>query len=245
MKYANITIGTFLARPNRFIANCEIAGSVQAVHVKNTGRNKEILRPQVQVALVKSNNPKRKTKYDLVAALCGERWINIDSQAPNHIAYESILDGTIQLPGLAEPITTLRPEVVFSDSRFDLFGSTATESFFVEIKGVTLANADFAAFPDAPTIRAEKHVRTLMAARASGYGAYLCFIVQMSGIREMTVYKQRDLKLYQEILAAQKAGVTVLAYGCAVTPGEIKAVYPVKLNLARQFHELTADELAL
>lgn len=237
MQYPNYHLATFISRPNRFIALCELAGEQVKVHVKNTGRNREILRPGTTVSLVFSDNPKRKTKYDLVAAQVGQRWINIDSQAPNHVALAGLEQGVIQLPGLNDPIQKLQPEVVFQDSRFDIYGETATEKFFVEIKGVTLANGPLAAFPDAPTSRAAKHVTTLMQAAQAGYRSYLCFIVQLAGIDTMTVFKQRDPVLYQAILTAQQNKVGVLAYGCNVTPGGLIVQYPVKLDLQQAFTE--------
>ncbi|KRK39813.1 DNA/RNA nuclease SfsA [Loigolactobacillus bifermentans] len=237
MQYPNYHLATFVSRPNRFIAWCDLAGEQVQVHVKNTGRNREILRPGVPVSLVQSANPKRKTKYDLVAAKVGERWINIDSQAPNHVALAGLEQGIIQLPGLQDTIQILRPEVVFKDSRFDIYGETAVEKFFVEIKGVTLANGALAAFPDAPTSRASKHVTTLMQAAQAGYRSYLCFIVQLTGIETMTVFKQRDPVLYQTILTAQQNNVGVLAYGCHVTPGELTVQYPVALDLKQSFIE--------
>nr|WP_225417891.1 DNA/RNA nuclease SfsA [Loigolactobacillus zhaoyuanensis] len=239
LKYPNSYLARFIARPNRFIATCRLHDELVQVHVKNTGRNKEILQPEVPVALVKSDNPQRKTQYDLVAAKVGTRWINIDSQAPNQVAYDSIQSGLIQLPGIAtSDILTLKREVTFEDARFDIFGSTATQPFFVELKGVTLANGRLAAFPDAPTSRAAKHVATLIRAQQAGYQAYLCFIVQMSGISKVTIYQQRDPDLYAAILQAQKAGVHLLAYGCTVTPATLNAAYPITIDLAQPFTEV-------
>lgn len=239
MRYANYHLAHFIARPNRFIAICDLHHERIRVHVKNTGRNKEILQPQRQVALVKSDNLNRKTQYDLVAAKVGTRWINIDSQAPNHVAYESIKNGGIQLPGIStEAITTLRPEVTFEDARFDIFGATASQPFFVELKGVTLANGALAAFPDAPTARATRHVQTLIRAQQAGYQAYLCFIVQLPDVTAMTIYRQRDPALYAAVLMAQQHGVHLLAYQCAVTPGSLTVTQPVVIDLQRQFTEV-------
>ncbi|MFD0897998.1 DNA/RNA nuclease SfsA [Loigolactobacillus binensis] len=240
MEYPNSYLAQFVARPNRFVATCRLNDELIKVHVKNTGRNKEILKPEVPVALVKSANPQRKTQYDLVAAQVGSRWINIDSQAPNQVAFDSIQAGTIQLPGIATAdILTLKREVTFEDARFDIFGSTATQPFFVELKGVTLANGPLAAFPDAPTSRAAKHVATLIRAQQAGYQAYLCFIVQMSAISKMTIYAQRDPTLYAAILQAQKAGVHLLAYGCTVTPATLQVTYPLVLDLTQVFTEVS------
>ena len=119
MQYQNIVEGKFLDRPNRFIAHVEIEGKVETVHVKNTGRCKELLLPGVKVYLEKSGNPNRKTAYDLVAvekAALG--LVNIDSQAPNQVVLEWLR---------AFSFEKLKPEYVFRDSRVDFYMERAME----------------------------------------------------------------------------------------------------------------------
>jgi len=155
MRYSNMVPGIFLARPNRFIAHVEIDGAEETVHVKNTGRCRELLPKGAEVWCQRSENPARKTKYDLITVRKGHRLINMDSQAPNTAAKEWLLAG-----GLGE-ISNLRPETVHGDSRFDFSFDKDGKKCFLEVKGVTLENNGVCAFPDAPTERGAKHLREL------------------------------------------------------------------------------------
>ena len=177
LRYANMVAGIFLSRPNRFIAHVEIQGQTQVVHVKNTGRCRELLIPGTQVWCQQTDNPARKTKYDLIAVRKGERLINMDSQAPNVAAREWLAAG-----GLGA-IENLRPETVHGDSRFDFSFTLAEKPCFLEVKGVTLEEDGICAFPDAPTIRGAKHLRGLAEAARQGYGAYGLFVIQMENVR--------------------------------------------------------------
>lgn len=235
MQYAAIKVATFLSRPNRFIAHCRLAGETVVVHVKNTGKCRELLVPGVPVALNYVPSPQRKTAYDLVAVKTATRWINIDSQIPNALAAAALASGQIKLPAIA-PIATVQREVVFADSRLDIAGATVTqEPFFVEVKGVTLVNGQIAAFPDAVTTRGLKHVHTLQQAQAQGYHAYLLFIVQVPEISVLTINQQLQPALATAIAAAQATGVQVLAYNCQVTADQISVAQPVKFDLAQNF----------
>uniref|UniRef100_UPI00345E2575 DNA/RNA nuclease SfsA n=1 Tax=Lentilactobacillus sp. TaxID=2767931 RepID=UPI00345E2575 len=180
MEYPNIHLAKFIDRPNRFISHCRLVetGEVVTVHVKNTGRT-TILQPGVTAALVHNHNPKRKTRYDLVAAKKYDRqWINIDSQAPNKVVKSGLESNYIHLPGI-NTIKEVTPEVTYLDSRLDFAGKDDNvRPFFLEVKGVTLANHGIAAFPDAPTTRGLKHVQTLERAIDDGYSAYLLFVIQ-------------------------------------------------------------------
>ena len=172
--------GIFYQRLNRFVAEVYIDGQKEKVHVKNTGRLKELLIQNVEVLLEESNDPNRKTKYSLIAVKKGERWVNIDSQAPNTVAYEAILDGKIAEIGTVQK---LKKEVKYGDSRFDLYFETQEERGFIEVKGVTLEKDGVAVFPDAPTSRGTKHVLELMKAVEEGYKGIVLFIIQMEGCR--------------------------------------------------------------
>ena len=174
MKYSNVVPGVFLRRPNRFIAHVEINGEEQVVHVKNTGRCRELLPQGAKVYCQHFDSAKRKTQYDLIAVEKGERIINMDSQAPNAAAKEWLAGG-----GLGE-IQDLRPETVHGDSRFDFAFQKDGKPCFLEVKGVTLEENGVCAFPDAPTQRGVKHLRGLAAAVAEGYGAYVLFVIQMA-----------------------------------------------------------------
>lgn len=230
MKYKNVIKAGFLSRPNRFIAFCEVNGEKETVHVKNTGRCKELLVPDATVYLEVSDNPERKTKFDLIATEKvtdrGTILINMDSQAPNWAAYEWICSG-----GLFGEGAEVRREVTFGGSRFDIYAEKGERRAFVEVKGVTLENNGVASFPDAPTERGIKHLRELVDAHKAGYETYILFVVQMKGI---SVFRPNDgtHRAFGDALReAAGAGVKILAYDCKVTPDEMVIDAPIKIDL--------------
>lgn len=212
MRYQNIVTANFIERPNRFIAYVDIAGERTKVHVKNTGRCKELLRDNARVYLEQSDNPERSTAYDLVAVDKEGRLINIDSNAPNKVAGEWLRAG-----GLYQDVTLVRPETAFGNSRFDFYiESESGRRAFIEVKGVTLENDNVAAFPDAPSERAVKHVEELIEAHAQGYESYLIFIVQMKGISYVEPNRRTQPAFAEALQRARSAGVHLLAYDCLV-----------------------------
>ncbi len=225
MHYEHISPARFLARPNRFIAQVELAGHIETVHVKNTGRCKELLLPGATVYLERSQNPERKTKYDLIAVEKGELLINMDAQAPNRVFGEWAAAGGI--PGLK----LLRPETTWGSSRFDFYYETAQDKGFVEVKGVTLEIDGGAFFPDAPTERGVKHLHELIAARQQGYRAAVCFVIQMKGVEFFSPNDTTHPAFGQALREAAKAGVEVWAYDCAVTPDSLVLADPVPVRL--------------
>ena len=230
MHYSNCTAGTFLSRPNRFVAQVALDGRTETCHVKNTGRCRELLIHGCRVYLTRSDNPARKTKYDLIAVeketARGPLLINMDAQAPNHVFEAWARAGRFR-PGL----TLLRPETVYGASRFDFYWETDTDRGFVEVKGVTLEEDGVARFPDAPTLRGVKHLEELIAARQAGYQAALCFIVQLAGAKYVTPNDTTHPQFGQALRRAAAAGVEVFALGCAVTPDTLTAeeFVPVRL----------------
>ena len=230
MHYSNCTAGTFLSRPNRFVAQVALDGRTETCHVKNTGRCRELLIPGCRVYLTRSDNPARKTKYDLIAVeketVHGPLLINMDAQAPNHV-FEAWARADQFRPGL----TLLRPETVYGASRFDFYWETDTDRGFVEVKGVTLEEDGVARFPDAPTLRGVKHLEELISAHQAGYQAALCFIVQFSGAKYVTPNDTTHPQFGQALRRAAAAGVEVFALGCAVTPDTLTAeeFVPVRL----------------
>ena len=216
MHYTNMIPGTFLARPNRFIAHVEIGGQVEVVHVKNTGRCRELLPVGAQVWCQKSDNPSRKTKYDLITVRKGSRLINMDSQAPNLAAKEWLAGG-----GLGE-IEQLRAETRHGDSRFDFSFRKNGKTCFLEVKGVTLENDSVCAFPDAPTERGAKHLRGLTEAAKNGYGAYVLFVIQMTDVQHLHPNDATDPEFGKALRKAAANGVEVLAVDCDVTVEEMK-----------------------
>lgn len=228
MKYTNIVKGQFLSRPNRFIAYVDIDGKTEKVHVKNTGRCRELLTDHAEVYLEKSSNPSRSTAYDLVAVKKGKRIINMDSQAPNKAVEEWLWQ-----KGLFPDVVTVRPESVYGNSRFDFYVETLKDKILIEVKGVTLEQEDVVLFPDAPSERAIKHVNELSEAVTQGYRAYVILVVQMEGVKYFTPNRQTQPEFADALLKAREAGVSVLAYDCHVTKDgmSIRKPVPVRLSL--------------
>ena len=225
MHYKNMVPGTFLSRPNRFIAHVEIGGQKEICHVKNTGRCRELLPPGAQVWCQQADNPARKTRFDLITVLKGDRLINMDSQAPNTAAREWLLGG-----GLGE-ITHLKAETVHGDSRFDFSFDLEGKHCFLEVKGVTLEENGICAFPDAPTDRGSKHLRGLTAALQEGYGAYVLFVIQMADVSFLHPNDQTDPAFGKALREAAAAGVRILAVDCCVTPDAMTIGKAVEVRL--------------
>lgn len=226
MKYTNITEGRFIDRPNRFIAHVEIDGQTETVHVKNTGRCRELLVPGTQVFLEKSSNPARKTAYDLVCVNKDGRLINMDSQLPNKAAMEWIKSG-----GLFPEEVQVTPEKTYGNSRFDFFVSSKRRKAFIEVKGVTLEEDNIARFPDAPTARGVKHLEELIRSMQEGYEAYLLLVIQMKGIVRFEPNWNTHREFGETLQKAKMAGVHILAYDCLVEPDGMKIENPVPICL--------------
>ena len=225
MKYENMVPGVFLARPNRFIAHVQLGDDIQTVHVKNTGRCRELLPVGAEVWCRYDPNPKRKTKYDLITVRKGERLINMDSQAPNAAAKEWLLRG-----GLGE-IENLKAEAFCGDSRFDFSFTKDGQTCYLEVKGVTLENDGVCAFPDAPTERGAKHLRGLAELAQQGYGAYVLFVIQMADVKYLHPNDATDPAFSAALRSAASAGVQVLAMDCAVSEDTMEIRLPVLVKL--------------
>lgn len=225
MQYGKMVSGIFLRRPNRFIAHILIGGQEEVVHVKNTGRCRELLPSGTAVWCEVSQNPNRKTKYDLITVKKEQRLINMDSQAPNAAAREWLLSG-----GLGA-IDDLRSETVHGDSRFDFSFTKDGTPCFLEVKGVTLENGGICAFPDAPTGRGVKHLKGLADAARQGFGAYALFVIQMSDVAYLRPNDETDPAFGAALRQAAEAGVQLLAMDCTVTPTEMTIRNPVEIRL--------------
>ncbi len=232
MKYKNIVEGVFLSRPNRFIAKVLVDGKEETVHVKNTGRCKELLREGAKVYLEKSSNPMRKTAFDLVAV---EKirdgkpplLVNMDSQVPNAAVYEWLRG---ENPLFSEN-AKIRREVTFGYSRFDIYVEDGDRKAFVEVKGVTLEFDGLALFPDAPTERGVKHIKELIKAKEAGFEAYILFLIQMKEIHSFSPNAEMHIDFANALKAAHERGVKVLAYDSAVTGESIEVDQKVKVIL--------------
>lgn len=227
MKYGEIREAVFLERPNRFIAHALLDGERVVCHVKNTGRCRELLLSGCTVYLEVSQNPNRKTKYDLVAVRKGERLINMDSQAPNRVAAE-------YLPTLFPDAICIRPETVYGKSRFDFYVETPEKRIFVEVKGVTLEADGVVLFPDAPTERGVKHLYELAACVSEGYEGMILFVIQMSDVRFFAPNDRMHPAFGDALRHAARSGVAVLAVECGVTPDSMQVRKCVPVRLSRE-----------
>ena len=217
MTYGRVKAGRFLRRPNRFIAYADIDGRETVVHVKNTGRCRELLLPGATVYLAESDNPARKTAFDLIAVEKVSKegaslLINMDAQAPNAVAAEWLPQS-----GLFSEAAVYRREVTHGNSRFDLYVEDGDRRVFVEVKGVTLERDGTAYFPDAPTERGVKHLLELASAIDEGYEAMVLFVVQMKGICRFCPNDEMHPAFGEALRAADRAGVRILAVDCTVT----------------------------
>lgn len=226
MQYQAVKKGIFLHRPNRFIAQVEIDGQTETVHVKNTGRCRELLIPGATVYLEESSNPNRKTRFDLIAVEKGNLLINMDAQAPNQVFREWAESGAFR-PELA----LLRPETTWGKSRFDFYWEGGGKKGFVEVKGVTLEVDGLALFPDAPTERGIKHLEELIACRQEGYEAAVCFVIQMAGMSAFAPNERTHPAFGEALRRARDAGIEVLAYSCRVWPDRLELDAPVPVFL--------------
>ena len=206
MKYRQVVTGIFIARPNRFVAHVNIDDTIQTVHVKNTGRCKELLIPGVRVYLSVADNPARKTKYDLIAVeKAGFGLINIDSQAPNAVVKEWLA---------GQDYDYIKPEYTYGDSRIDFYMEKGNDKFLMEVKGCTLEIDGVGYFPDAPTERGVKHLRELATACALGYKCMLAFVIQMEGIHQVLPNVDMHPEFGQAMEEAKEAGVEILFLEC-------------------------------
>ena len=222
MKYEDITLGTFVDRPNRFVAHVSVDGKVETVHVKNTGRCRELLVPGCPVVLERASNPNRKTPYDLIAtykqrpgeAVEDASWLfNIDSQAPNKVVREWLEGQNYDL---------IKPEFTYGASRVDFMMERGNERYLMEVKGCTLEVDGIGYFPDAPTERGVKHLRELAGAIAEGWHAAIAFVIQMEGIAEVRPNIETHPEFGIALDEACAAGVEVLFLQCEVEPGSLR-----------------------
>jgi len=237
MKYSNIIHGRFDSRPNRFIAKVWVGDVLETVHVKNTGRCRELLLPDADVVLEISDHPNRKTKYDLICVYKeGLGWVNIDSQAPNKVAAEWLL---------GQDYSYIKPEYNYGESRIDFYmekivdkqnggrssqdgysgisgdeysdGKPDVEKYLMEVKGCTLEMDGIGYFPDAPTTRGVKHLHELTKAARLGYHCYAAFVIQMAGVNEVRANVATHAEFGIALEEAKAAGVKVLCLGCKVS----------------------------
>lgn len=230
MTYDNIIRAEFLKRLNRFAAVCRLGEEEVLVHVRNTGRCRELLLPGAEVYLQSFGNRDRKTSFTLISVKKRNMMVNIDGIAPNRVFLEGIESGKIVLPGLKE-VRLVKPEAKYLNSRFDFYMESPCHKAFVEVKGVTLEDEGVAMFPDAPTERGVKHLHELMEAAKEGFKAFAVFIIQMRGMKCFKPNDKTHPQFGQALREAVGNGVTALAYECAVKKDSIEAIGEVRVIL--------------
>ena len=240
MKYQCVVKAKFIERENRFVAKASVDGEVATVHVKNTGRCKELLVPGATVYLedFKDRMGSRKMRYSLIAVekqidRSETLLINMDSQAPNKAVHEALLSGKLVLPEFASKSKLLvKPEAVYGNSRFDFYVEGGEQKAFIEVKGVTLENDGFARFPDAPTERGLKHIEELIKSAEEGYKAYILFVIQMKKIHTFGPNYETHPAFGEALQKAAEKGVQILAYDCVVLEDQLVLDSPVKIDLS-------------
>jgi sugar fermentation stimulation protein A len=218
MKYENVKKAVFIDRPNRFIANIIVDGKPSVCHVKNTGRCKELLVKNAEIYVQEVMKETRKTSYDLITVVKGNRLVNIDSQAPNTVFYEWLMEHKEE-----REITSIKREFTYKSSRFDFLIDTKKQKILTEVKGVTLEENDVVLFPDAPTERGIKHIKELAASMKEGFSPLMVFLIQMKDVSYFTPNRKTHKAFADELKAAFDAGVAVLAMDCMVTYDSITA----------------------
>ncbi|MBZ2174470.1 DNA/RNA nuclease SfsA [Schnuerera sp. xch1] len=229
MRYKKTIEAIFLERPNRFIAKVLINNVEETVHIKNTGRCKELLIPGAKVILEDcSSNSNRKTKYSLIAVDKGDMLVNMDSQVPNAVVFEALNKNRIH--GF-ENLTNISREVTFGKSRFDIYFESEKQKGFIEVKGVTLENDGIAMFPDAPTERGTKHVYEMIKAVKESYRGAILFLIQMKGPKLFRPNWDMDSKFSEAVRLASENNVDILAYDSIVNHNNISIGKPIEIEL--------------
>ena len=230
MKYNKVLEAMFISRPNRFIAEVLINGKEETVHVKNTGRCKELLQPGAKVILEDCSHVlTRKTKYSIIAVWKNDMIINIDSHVPNKVVFDALNDNKIE--GL-EDLDFLKREVTFGNSRFDIYFEDGDKKGFIEVKGVTLEHYGVSMFPDAPTERGSKHVLEMIKAVKQGYRGIIFFLIQLNGSKQFRLNWKMDEKFAETIKLANENGVEIIAYDSIVGEDNISINRRIEINLA-------------
>ncbi|MFA9398569.1 MAG: DNA/RNA nuclease SfsA [Clostridiaceae bacterium] len=218
----------FISRPNRFQAYIALNGEEIMVHVPNTGRCTEILKKGSTVILEEKNGTQRKTKYDLICGYKGDKIINIDSQIPNKVVYEALLNRRIEK---LTRYSKIEKEKTYRDSRFDFLLSNENEKYYLEVKGVTLEDNGYALFPDAPTVRGTKHLLGLISAKKQGLGAGILFLHQMDGIKGFSPNSKMDRDFTNALIECKNQGVDIFAYSCKLSENFIELKDKIQIDL--------------
>ena len=214
--------GKLIKRYKRFLADVELDdGSVVVSHCTNSGSMKTCLEEGAPVYLSPANDPKRKTKFTWEMIFMNGAWIGINTMIPNKIAFDAIRNGEIEkLKGY----TSVRREVKFGDSRFDIYAENEFEKCFVEVKNVTMKVGTYALFPDAVTTRGRKHLETLIEVKKSGIRAVMLYVIQRMDVEVFGPAEDIDPEYAKSLRKAIRHGVEIIAVQAKVSPENIELI---------------------
>ncbi|OEU51185.1 MAG: sugar fermentation stimulation protein SfsA [Desulfuromonadales bacterium C00003096] len=207
--------GRLVRRYQRFLADVELAdGSLVTAHTPNTGSMRQCAVPGHRVLISRADNPKRKLKYTLELIEVNSLWVDTHTHRTNRVVEEGLRQGWIaELEGYE-----VTPEHRFGNSRIDFLLEKGEQKVLVEVKNVTLMyDTQQACFPDAVTIRGQKHLRELMAAKAEGYRAVILFLVQRGEASSFGPADDIDPEYGRLLREAVAQGVEALAYRSQVS----------------------------
>ncbi len=230
MVFQDLVEGIFIKRYKRFLVDVRLMdGQVITAHCTNSGSLKSAIKEGAPVMLSKSSNPKRKTKYTWEMIQINGTWVGVNTNNANILAYEFVRDGLIEL---LPRYNVLRREMKFYNSRLDLYAENANEKVFIEVKNVTLKEGRYAKFPDAKTLRGQKHLQTLIKAIEEGYRAIMLYIVQRTDTEIFSPAEEID-PVYSALLKeAYNRGVEIIPIQVKITPSEASfyRILPFELN---------------
>lgn len=206
----NLITGKFIERPNRFLILFESNNKKFEAHLKDPGRLKELLIPNVKLLLkAASNTAHRKTKFDVLGVLHQDRWVIINSGIHSNIA-ANIIESDIfkELKGY----TVEKREYTYGKSRIDFLLSSGKDKMLLEVKGCTRVEDGLALFPDAPTQRGRKHVEELTHAREKSFNCAVLFLIMREDAEKFSPNYKMDPEFSNALKIADEKGVQILAY---------------------------------
>ena len=227
MKFEDKLIpGRLIRRYKRFLTDVELEnGEVVVAHCTNSGSMISCIEEGARVHLSPAADPKRKTRYTWEMIEINGSWVGINTNIPNLLVYEAVRDGRIEA---LKGYTTVKREVKFEDSRFDIYAEKADERCFIEVKNVTMKLGDAALFPDAVTTRGRKHLETLMRVKEQGMRAVMVYVIQRMDVQYFGPARHIDPDYADALERAQKAGVEIIALQAKVSPEGIWIVGELK-----------------
>ncbi len=214
--------GRLIKRYKRFLADVTLDdGEVVTAHCTNSGSMKSCLEEGAEVYLSPVNDPNRKTKFTWEMIMINGNWVGINTSVPNWLAFEFLKNNLIST---LQGFTTLKREVTFGDSRFDIYAENGKEKCFIEVKNVTLKDGNYARSPDAQTTRGQKHLETLIRVKQSGIRAVMLYIVQRIDVSIFGPAWDIDPQYSSLLVKAQDNGVEIIPIQVKVSPQGFSAL---------------------